>query len=92
MSLIIVALFSLFWFVIFSDNGLADLKALQKERDSLVEKNEKLTRENLSLYREIDRLKNDPEYIENVARKELGFVGKGEIVFKIEKQNKEDEK
>ncbi len=82
-SLIIVALFSLLWFVIFGDNGLADLIARQKERDTLVEKNEKLTQQNLSLYREIDRLKNDLKYIENTARQELGLVGKDEIIFKI---------
>lgn len=83
LSIAILILFSLLWFVIFGDNGLADLKALQKERDTLVEKNVKLTRENLALYREIDRLKNDPEYIENVARQELGLIGKDEMIFKI---------
>jgi len=83
LSLITLALFSLLWFVIFGDNGLADLKALKKEKDTLVERNAELTRENLSLYREIDRLKNDPAYIENTARQELGLIGKDEMIFKI---------
>ncbi len=83
LSLIILVLFSLLWFVIFGDNGLADLKVMKNERDTRVERNAELTRENLSLYREIDRLKNDPEYIENTARQELGLIGKDEMIFKI---------
>ncbi len=83
LSLIILVLFSLLWFVMFGDNGLADLKVMKNERDTLVERNAELTRGNLSLYREIDRLKNDPEYIENTARQELGLIGKDEMIFKI---------
>ena len=36
------------------------------------------------LYREIDRVKNDLKYIENVARQELGMVGKDEVIFRME--------
>jgi cell division protein FtsB len=31
---------------------------------------------------EIDRLKNDPSYIESVARREFGMIGPDEIVVK----------
>jgi len=31
---------------------------------------------------EIDRLKHDPAYIEDVARKEFGMIGKDEILVK----------
>ena len=40
---------------------------------------------NLSLYREIDRLKHDPKYIEDVVRRELGLIGKDEVIFKLKK-------
>jgi cell division protein FtsB len=36
------------------------------------------------LYREIDRVKNDLKYIENVARQELGMVGKDEVILRME--------
>lgn len=75
-------------FIIFSENGLADLKQLKTERDILLKKNDELIRKNLSLYREIERLKNDPEYVENVARKELGVIGKDEVVIKVKKGRK----
>ncbi|MEA3428957.1 MAG: septum formation initiator family protein [Thermodesulfobacteriota bacterium] len=92
LSLIILILFSLFLLIIFGDNGLVDFGLIKGEKDMLVEKNEKLNRENLVMYREIDRLKNDPKFVENVVRQELGVIGKNEIVFKTDKkQNKKND-
>ncbi len=75
-------LFNLILVVIFGDNGLVDLILLRKEKERSAEKNREVIRENLSLYREIERLKHDPEFIESVARKELGVVGKDEVILK----------
>lgn len=87
LSLIILILFSLFLLIIFGDDGLVDFVLIKGEKDRLVEKNEKLNQENLNMYREIDRLKNDPKFIENVIRQELGVIGKDEVIFKTgEKQ------
>jgi cell division protein FtsB len=88
MAIVILSLFSLLLFIGFGENGLADLNLLQTERDSLLKKNEELVQKNLSLYREIERLKNDPKYVEDVARQELGVIGKDEIIFKIKKKRK----
>ncbi len=77
---------ALFFFIIVSEHGLADLIFLKKERSKLVEENERLTRENLSIGIEINRLKHDPEYIENVARKELGMIGEDEVILKPQSQ------
>ena len=78
----ILGLFSLLLFIMFSDNGLSDLFRLRGERDRLVQENIRLKRENLTLYRTIDRLKNDPAYIESIARRELGMIRKGEVILK----------
>jgi len=89
LSLIILILFSMFLLIIFGDNGFVDFVLIKGEKDSLVEKNEKLNQENLVMYREIDRLKNDPKFVENMVRQELGVIGKNEIIFKTDKkQNK----
>lgn len=77
-------MFFMLLFILFSDNGYFDLQSLQMEKERLTERNQQLEQENVILYREIDRLKNDPEYIENVARQELGMVKKEEMVVKIE--------
>jgi cell division protein FtsB len=72
----------MFFFIIVSEHGLADLIFLKKERRKLVEKSERLNQENLSIGIEIERLKHDPGYIENIARKELGMIGKNEVILK----------
>ena len=74
-SIAIILIAALFFFIIVSEHGLVDLVFLKQERGKLVKKSERLNQENLSISIEIDRLKHDPEYIENVARKELGMIG-----------------
>ena len=82
LSIAAIALVSLLFFIIFGEHGLIDLNSLKRERDQLAEKTETLNRKNLSLSVEIDRLKHDPKYIENVARQELGMVGEDELILK----------
>ena len=85
LAVAIVVLFLLLMFILFSEHGLSDLNRLKAERDGLLKKNTEQIQQNLSLCREIERLKNDPEYVENVARKELGVIGKDEVVIKVKK-------
>jgi cell division protein FtsB len=87
-SMGIVLLFAMLLFIVFSDNGLADLYLLKNERDRLIAENRRLTAENLHLYRSIERLKSDPAYIESIARKELGMIRKEEIIIKPRNQDK----
>ena len=82
LSIVILLLFSLQVFIMFSDSGLADLFKLKSEKDRLLQENARLKRDNLTMYRMIERLKNDPEYIESIARKELGMIQKGEVILK----------
>lgn len=82
LSIAAVALAALLFFIIFGEHGLIDLNSLKTERSRLSKKNEQLTLKNLSLSVEIDRLKHDPKYIENVARQELGMVGENELILK----------
>ena len=84
LSFAILIICSLLFFVVFGENGLVDLDLLKQERTRLIEKNKKLEQENLALYREIDRLKNDLKYIENVARQELGMVKEEEVIIKLQ--------
>ena len=85
----IVALFlcSLLFFIIFSEHGLADLNILKKEKAELILENQRIAEKNQTLSIEIDRLKNDLEYIENVARRELGMIGKDEMIVKQRKKD-----
>ena len=82
LSLAILILFSMLLFILFSDRGLSDLFALKGERDRLRQENVRLKEENDALYRTIERLRSDPEYIESVARKELGMIKEDEVILK----------
>jgi cell division protein FtsB len=77
-----LTLFSMLLFILFSDKGLSDLFKLRSERDRLMNQNVQLKKENDTLYRTIERLRNDPDYIESVARKELGMIKKDEVILK----------
>lgn len=90
LSMGIILLFAMLLFIVFSDNGLADLYLLKNERDRLIGENRHLTAENLKLYRAIERLKSDPAYIESIARKELGMIRKEEIIIKARSKHKKD--
>ncbi len=83
LALALMTMFLLLLFIVFGENGLTDLNRLKIKKDDLSLKNEELTKKNLSLYREIERLKNDPGYVENVARQELGVIGKDEVIIKV---------
>jgi cell division protein FtsB len=83
LALALMTMFLLLLFIVFGENGLTDLNRLKIKKDDLSSKNEELRKENLSLYREIERLKNDPHYVENVARQELGVIGKDEVIIKV---------
>ena len=82
LALAILCLFSLLLFIVFGESGLADLNLLKQERDRIREKNERITEENIANYREIERLKNDLEYVGQVARDELGMVREDEVIIK----------
>lgn len=75
------ALLALMLLIVFGDNGLMELYRLRARERAVADQNEILARENISLYRTIDRLKHDLLYIESVARNELGMVGKDDLII-----------
>lgn len=82
----VVFILSLLFFIVFSERGLADFSLMKKERDRIQDQNRQITQDNLTLGVEIDRLKNDPKYIESVARKDFGMIGQDEIVVKPQRR------
>ena len=81
--LIVISIIALL--TIFGDRGLIRIYKLSKERDSIKTYNEQIREENAAMKDEIHRLKTDDKYIEIIARKELGMVGKNELVYQFEK-------
>lgn len=70
-------------FILFSPAGFLHLCQLQREYRKLVQENSALEKQNRGLYQEIMRLRDDPIAIEDLARKELGLVKEGELIFQF---------
>lgn len=85
----VVVMVALLLVIILGDNGMLELSRLQATRKQLAESNETLTRENMRLYRNIDRLQNDPVFVENVARRELGMIRSDEVIFKFRSETED---
>lgn len=69
---------------IFGDKGIYELYKVRQERDGILAYNRALEAENRELERQIRLLETDKRYIGQIARKELGKLGRNELVYKIE--------
>jgi cell division protein FtsB len=78
----VVVLFSVLVLIVFGDNGLIDRQRLEARYAAVVDENAVLAEENARLYWQIDRLRNDPAAVEMIARRELGMIGRDELVVK----------
>jgi cell division protein DivIC len=74
----------------FGDRGFIYVYKKDKERQAYEVKLRQLRETNQKLINEIDRLKNDKDYIEETARKELNMVRDGEVIYRFanDKENK----
>jgi cell division protein FtsB len=76
-------------YTVFGKRGLLHLARVKEELRLLKEVNTQLEAENLALRKEIELLKTNPEYIEDLAREELGLVKENELIYQL-KKNKID--
>jgi len=79
--LILISFLILGFLTFFGEKGILHLFHLQKELDRIKEANVKMKEENQGLQEEVRRLQHEKRYIEEIARKELGMVKEGEIIY-----------
>jgi cell division protein FtsB len=79
---ILIILFILGYLILFGRSGIVDNYRLGTKLDALRVGNEELFRENESLRSEVLLLRQDPKYIERLARQELGMVKRGDLVYR----------
>jgi len=91
--LLLLCLALIFGFLtFFGDKGILHLIRLQKELARIKEANTKMEEENRRLKEEVRRLQYEKRYIEEIARKELGMVKEGEIIYQFDLPASEKEK
>jgi cell division protein FtsB/cell division protein DivIC len=96
--ILLLFLFLIFgFFTFFGDKGIIHLLRLQKEWGRIKEANVKIEEENRKLREEVKRLQYEKRYIEEIARKELGMVKEGEVIYQFDppddkKQNMKEKK
>jgi len=64
--------------------GLLDTWRLRRTHARIVRENERLREENARLRQEAHRLGTNPAYIEEIARRELGLIGRNENVIVLD--------
>jgi cell division protein FtsB len=84
-----VMLFAFLFVIAFSEKGAVDLYQLHLKKVRLERSGVALQQQNRALYDNIQRLKYDGEFIENIARTELGMVGKDEMVYQFKKKKEQ---
>jgi len=67
----------------FGERGFIHLYKMEKERQAYLARIRHLEKQNQQLLEQIDQLRTDKDYLESMARRELGFVKDNEIIFKI---------
>ena len=93
-----IFLFILFLFLIlglltfFGDQGILHLLRLQKEVARIKEMSIKTEEGNRKLKEEVRWLQHEKRYIEEIARKELGMVKEGEIIYQFDSPNEKNSK
>jgi len=66
--------------------GLFPYRSLKKEVQTLNQENRTLKQNNVELAQEIERLKNDEAYLEQLARDKYGLLKKNEEVYDLRKK------
>ena len=91
--ILVLFLFLIFgFFTFFGDKGIIHLLHLKKEFVRVKDANVKIEEENRKLREEVKRLQYEKRYIEEIARKELGMVKEGEVIYQFESPNDKNRK
>ena len=77
-----VIIFSMMYYTVFGERGLVHLKKLRSDLGSMNAEIARISKRNERLRNEIRLLQGDEKYINEMAKKELGMVREGELIYK----------
>ncbi|HET6459352.1 MAG TPA: septum formation initiator family protein [Syntrophales bacterium] len=82
---LIVFIFVMSILIIFGKRGLVDNYAMKERLMALKKSNQDISLENKELSKKVILLRGDLQYIEMLARNELGMVRKGDLIYRYVK-------
>lgn len=88
-SVLIVAVVGV-WSV-FGPYGALKYYGVTNELNEILAQNEQLREANTALRQEINKLKKDPVYLEEVARRQFGLIKKNEVIYEFPEKKKRHE-
>lgn len=73
---------------VFGPFGALKYYQATNELETVKAQNQRLTKDNVNLRKEIIKIRTDPAYLEEVARKEFGLLKKNEVVYEFNTKKK----
>ncbi len=77
------------WIIFMPGKGVFDLVRVQSRLENLQDDNRRLEEENRALRQKIDKLQNDPAFLEEKARTEYGLIRENEVLYIFDKKKKQ---
>ncbi|MFC1845290.1 septum formation initiator family protein [Thermodesulfobacteriota bacterium] len=87
-SALFFTLVLILWVIFAPNRGVFDMIRSHYEIKRLQAENNRLEGVNKELQEEINRLQNDPAYLEEMARKEYGMLKENEVIYIFKKKKK----
>lgn len=88
---VVIALLGLAWLLFSPGNGLLSVFSAKSQLRKVQAETDELSKENGVLEAEISKMKNDPAYLEEVARRDFGLLKPNERVFDFSRHEKDEE-
>jgi cell division protein FtsB len=76
---------------VFGPYGALKYYGVANELDEILARNEQLREANTALKQEIDKLKHDPVYLEEVARRQFDLIKKNEVIYEFPEKKRRHE-
>lgn len=90
--MVVLLVAALAWIILAPRSGILAYLQQRSELRELREKTVFLEQSNEKLKEEVDRLRDDPAYLEEVARREQGLLKKNEYIYDFSQQRKKESK
>jgi cell division protein FtsB len=87
-----LVILALLWIIFAPGSGIVTLMSKRSELKKIQEDTARIEQQIKELQKEIDLLHNDPQYLEDIARKDYGLLKKNERVFDFSKPQSGEEK